>query len=93
MDTAISPTALSLCHAYTSSENVLNERAHDPGRAALHITGDMGVGVQGKAGLCVAQDAGEGFGVHSSGQGVRGKGVTKLVEVKSEIRSQIQQKA
>ena len=47
---------------------------------ALHITGDMGVGVQCEAGFCVAQNAGEGFGVHPSGQGVCGKGMAEVVE-------------
>ena len=47
---------------------------------ALHITGDMGVGVQREAGFCVAQNAGESFGVHPSGQGVCGKGMPEVVE-------------
>ena len=36
----------------------------------------MGVGVQGEAGVGVAQDAGQGLGIHAAGEGVGGKGVT-----------------
>ena len=50
------------------------------GRTALHIAGDVGVGVQCEAGLCVAQKAGEGFGVHSSGQGMSCEGMAEIVE-------------
>ena len=35
----------------------------------------MGVGVQGEAGVGVAQDAGQGLGIHAAGEGVGGKGV------------------
>ena len=35
------------------------------------------------------QNTGEGLGVHAAGQRMGGEGVTKLVDVKSEIRSQI----
>ena len=35
----------------------------------------MGVGVQGKDGLGVAQNAGEGLGIHPGGQGVGSEGV------------------
>ena len=46
----------------------------------LHIAGNMGVGVQREAGFCVAQNTGEGLGVHPSGQGVCGEGVPEIVE-------------
>ena len=35
----------------------------------------MSVGVQGEAGVGVAQDAGQGLGVHAAGEGVGGKGM------------------
>ena len=46
----------------------------------MHISGHMGIGVQGEAGLRVAQDTGQSLGIHPAGQGVGGERVTKLVE-------------
>ena len=40
----------------------------------------MGVGVQSEAGLGVAQDAGEGLGIHAAGQGMGGEGVPEVME-------------
>ena len=40
----------------------------------------MGVGIQREGGVGVAQDTGQGFGVHAAGQGVGGKGVPQVVE-------------
>ena len=44
------------------------------------ISGDVGVDVQGKGRLGVAQDAGQRLGVHAAGQGVSGEGVTQVME-------------
>lgn len=41
----------------------------------MHISGGMGVGIQGEAGLGVAKNAGKGLGVHPGGQGVGSEGV------------------
>ena len=41
----------------------------------MHIPGDVGIGIQGERGFGVAQDAGEGLGVHPAGEGVGGKRV------------------
>ena len=46
----------------------------------LHIRRYMGVGIQGEAGIGVAQDAGEGLGIHAAGQGVGGESVPQVVE-------------
>ena len=35
----------------------------------------MGIGVQCERGFCVAQNAGERFGIHAAGQRVSGEGV------------------
>ena len=35
----------------------------------------MGVGIQREGGVGVAQDTGQGFGVHTAGEGVGGEGV------------------
>ena len=51
----------------------------------------MGVGVQGKAGLGVAQNAGEGLGVHPGGQGVGSEGVPQIMEPKAGQFSLVQQ--
>ena len=40
----------------------------------------MGVGIQREGGVGVAQDTGQGFGVHTAGEGVGGEGVTQIVE-------------
>ena len=32
----------------------------------MHISGHMGIGVQGEAGLCMPQDTGQGLGIHRS---------------------------
>ena len=40
----------------------------------------MGVGVQREGRIGVAQDAGQGFGVHAAGEGVGGEGVTQIME-------------
>ena len=54
MDAAVPAAALSLCHKLTSLENILYEVAHDLGGMALHVSRDVGVGVQREAGLGVA---------------------------------------
>ena len=51
----------------------------------------MGVGIQGKAGLGVAQNAGEGLGVHSGGQGVGSERVPQIMEPKAGQSSLLQQ--
>ena len=51
----------------------------------------MGVGVQGEAGLGVAQNAGEGLGVHPGGQGVGSEGVPQIMEPKAGQFSLVQQ--
>ena len=40
----------------------------------------MGVGIQREGGVGVAQDTGQGFGVHTAGEGVGCEGVTQIVE-------------
>ena len=40
----------------------------------------MGVGVQREGGVGVAQDTGQGFGVHTAGEGVGCEGVTQVME-------------
>ena len=44
----------------------------------LHIPGDVGVGVQGKGGLGVPQNPGQGLGVHPGGQRVGGKSMAEI---------------
>ena len=51
----------------------------------------MGVGVQGKAGLGVAQNAGEGLGIHPGGQGVGSERVPQIMEPKAGQSSLLQQ--
>ena len=46
----------------------------------LHVRHHMGVGVQGETGVGVAQDAGQGLGIHAAGEGVGGKSVPQIVE-------------
>ena len=46
----------------------------------MHVRRHVGVGIQGERCVGVAQDAGEGFGVHAGGQGVGGEGVAQIVE-------------
>ena len=41
----------------------------------MHIACSVGVGVHGEAGLCMAQDTGQRFGIHAIGQCVGGEGV------------------
>ena len=41
----------------------------------MHIARSVGVGVHGEAGLCMAQDTGQRFGIHAIGQCVGGEGV------------------
>ena len=41
----------------------------------MHISGDMGIGIQREGGLGVAQDSGECLGIHPAGEGVSGEGV------------------
>ena len=40
----------------------------------------MGVGIQREGGIGVAQDTGQCFGIYAAGEGVRGEGVTQIVE-------------
>ena len=40
----------------------------------------MGIGVQREGCIGVAQDAGQGFGVYTAGEGVGGEGVPQIVE-------------
>lgn len=40
----------------------------------------MGIGVQREGRIGVAQDAGQGFGVHAAGKGVGGEGMTQIME-------------
>ena len=54
MDAAVPAAALSLCHKLTSLENILYEIAHDLGGMALHVSRDVGVGIQCEAGLGVS---------------------------------------
>ena len=42
----------------------------------------MGVGVQREGRIGVAQDAGQGLGVHAAGEGVGGEGVAERVKMK-----------
>ena len=44
-------------------------------RASLHIVGDVRVGVQGKPGAEMAQHTGQGFHIHTAGDGHGRKGV------------------
>ena len=46
----------------------------------MHIACSVGVGVHGEAGLCMAQDTGQRFGIHAIGQCVGGEGVAQIVE-------------
>ena len=46
----------------------------------MHVSGDVGVGVQGEGRLGVTQDAGEGLGIYPAGQGVSGEGVSQIVK-------------
>ena len=62
------------------SEDIFHEAAYDAAGLLLHIRCDMGVGVQREGGIGVAQDTGQGFGVHTAGEGVGGEGVTQIVE-------------
>ena len=40
----------------------------------------MGVGIQREGGVGVAQDTGQGFGVHTAGESVGGEGMPQIVE-------------
>ena len=42
----------------------------------------VGVGVHGEAGFCMAQDTGQRFGIHATGQRVGGEGVAQIVKPK-----------
>lgn len=42
----------------------------------------MGIGIQSEAGLRMAQDAGQGLGIHPAGQGMGGEGMAQIVEPK-----------
>ena len=48
----------------------------------MHICGRVGVGVYREAGLGMAQDTGQGLGIHSVGQRVGGKGVPEIMKTK-----------
>ena len=52
-----------------------HEAAHPLGGVLLHLPGDVGVDVQGKACAVVAQDAGDCLGVNSLLDRKRGEGV------------------
>ena len=58
--------------------DVVQEPAYDLSRPAVHVSGDMGVGVQGEGRLGVTQDTGERFGVHPAGQSVGSEGVPEV---------------
>ena len=55
--------------------DVVHKSAHDLRSSAVHVSGDVGVGVQGEGCLGVTQDTGEGLGIYPAGQGVSGEGV------------------
>ena len=57
------------------SEEIFHEATHSTAGLPLHVRGDMGVGVQGKGCVGMTQDAGQGLGVHTAGEGVGGEGV------------------
>ena len=40
----------------------------------------MGVGIQREGGVGVAQDTGQGFGVHTAGEGMGGEGVAQVMK-------------
>ena len=40
----------------------------------------MGVGIQREGGVGVAQDTGQGLGVHAGGQGMGGEGVPQIMK-------------
>ena len=46
----------------------------------MHLRGDVGVGVQRKAGVGVSEDAGQSLGVHAAAHGVGGEGVAQIME-------------
>ena len=54
MDAAVPAATLSLCHKLTPLKNILYEVAHDLSGMALHVSRDVGVGVQRETGLGVA---------------------------------------
>ena len=51
----------------------------------------MGVGVQREGRIGVAQDAGQGLGIHAAGEGVGGEGVPQIVEADVRQASLIEQ--
>ena len=46
----------------------------------MHIRSHMGIGVQRKRCVGVAQDARQGLGIHAAGEGMGGKGMPQIVE-------------
>ena len=67
------------CHR-SASDQVLHDVADDHGGLPLHIAGDVGVGVQGKGRVGVAQDARQRLCVHAAGQGVCCEGMPQGME-------------
>lgn len=49
----------------------------------MHISGEMGIGIQREGGLGVAQDSGECLGIHPAGEGVSGEGVPQIMKSQS----------
>ena len=49
-------------------------------RTALHIVGDVRIGVQGKPGAEVAQHTGQGFYIHAAGNGHGRECVSEVME-------------
>ena len=62
------------------SKVVGQEAANNIGGAFLHISGGVRIGVEGEAGLCMAQDASQRFGIDAGGKGVSGEGVPDIMK-------------
>ena len=59
---------------------MFHETAHNFAGPFLHIARHMGISIQGKRRLRMAQDSRQGLGIHSAGQGVGGEGVPEIMK-------------
>lgn len=73
-------SVLSFLSHGSSLHDLVQETSHHARCLALHVRGDMGVGVQGEGCVGVPQDAGQGLGIHAAGQGMGGEGMPQVVE-------------